>query len=354
MEKYLKNIYTIEVENIYTGDTRLLFDGNLNVKDAVNNNIDNYLQKNKLIDWGVEPNVLVITKSGAIIYPSFEEEDSLIQPNRKEVASENFKILNEGMNVQVDITLKRSSLLVISIFSFYLLISLATLSYFYRRGAIKTNMEEINRAEELNRLMELEKENKERMTSLTEDKTILSSEFKRIKNILEDSNAKTQKNEDGMIEEIIALEKKIENIHALYDGQQEENIELKEIIAKFEKGEIKSGKQKEKTSKLLTKRFRSLYKRISFHQRALLSLADLTDEMQIKVEEIIHKMDTDPSLLKIKRKVLMKKNPAAVFEISFSYNGRMYFSKGKDNKINILSIGTKNTQEKDLSFIDTL
>ncbi|RPJ79881.1 MAG: hypothetical protein EHJ94_07600 [Deltaproteobacteria bacterium] len=76
--------------------------------------------------------------------------------------------------------------------------------------------------------------------------------------------------------------------------------------------------------------------------------------MQIKAEEMIHKMDIDSSLVKIKRKVLLKKNPEAVFEITFSYNGRLYFSKGKDGKVNILSIGTKNTQEKDLAFIDSL
>jgi hypothetical protein len=354
LEKYLKKIFIAEIENIYTGDTRLLFDGNLSVKDAVNNNIDNYLQKNKLIPWGVKLNVLVITKSGAIIYPSFEEEDSLTPPSRKQIASENFAILSEGLNLQIDIFLERSSVLVISIFSSYIMLSLLTLSYFYRRGAIKAKMEEKNREEELSRMIEIEKENQKRMDMLTEDKTILANEFKRIKNILEDSKATTQKIEEGMIEEIISLEEKIKNIHSLYDEQQEENMELKEIISKYEKGEFKTRKQKEKGSKQVTKRFGSLYKTISFHNRAILGFTDLTDDMQIKAEEMIHKMDIDSNLVKVKRKILLKKNPEAVFEIPFSYNGRIYFSKGKDGKVNILSIGTKNTQEKDLAFIDSI
>ncbi|MBA4366510.1 MAG: hypothetical protein C0403_02610 [Desulfobacterium sp.] len=354
LEKYLKKIFIAEIENIYTGDTRLLFDGNLSVKDAVNNNIDNYLQKNKLIPWGVKLNVLVITKSGAIIYPSFEEEDSLTPPSRKQIASENFAILSEGLNLQIDIFLERSSVLVISIFSTYIMLSLLTLSYLYRRGAMKAKMEEKHREEELSRMIEIEKENQKRMNMLTEDKTILANEFKRIKNILEDSKVTTLKNEEGMIEEIISLEEKIKNIHDLYDEQQEENMELKEIIGKYEKGEFKTRKQKEKGSKQVTKRFTSLYKSISFHNRAILGFADLTDDMQIKAEEIIHKMEIDSNLVKVKRKVLLKKNPEAVFEIPFSYNGRIYFSKGKDGKVNILSIGTKNTQEKDLAFIDSI
>jgi len=209
LEKYFQKSYTTKIENIYTGDTRLLFDGNLNLKNAVNNNIDTFLQNDKLIPWGVKPNVLVITKSGAIIYPSFEEEDSLIQPSQKQIASENFKILSEGLDVQVDIALERSSALVISIFSSYLLLSLLTLSYLYRRGAMKAKSEEMRREEELNRLIELEKENKERMALLKEDKEILSSEFKRIKNSLEENKVKTKKNEDDMIDEIIALEENI-------------------------------------------------------------------------------------------------------------------------------------------------
>ncbi|MFH2065477.1 MAG: hypothetical protein ABIK15_09800 [Pseudomonadota bacterium] len=354
LEKYLKNVYTAEIENIYTGDTRLLFDGNLSVKDAVNNNIDNYLQKNRLIPWGVKPNILVTTRSGAIIYPSFEEDDTLVPPSRNEIADENFKILNRGLNVQVEISLERSSVLVISIFSSFILLSLIILSYLYRRGAMKAKLEDMTREKELHRLIELEKENTNRMNMLTEDKAHLSSEFKRLKNLIEDSKTTTKRNEDSMIEEIIALEEKIEKIHALYDGQQEENTELKEMIAKYEKGELKTGKQKDRLSKQVTKRFKTVYKNIAFHQRAVFNFADLTDEMQIKAEETIHQLDTDPNLVKVKRKVMMKKNPDAVFEITFSYNGRMYFSKGKDQKIQILSIGTKNTQEKDLAFIDTL
>jgi len=354
LEKYLTDVYKAEIENVYTGDTRVLFDGNIRLKDAVNNNIDNYLQSLALAPWGVKPNVIVTTKKGAIIYPSFEEEDSLLPPTREQIASENFKQLTGGMKIQVDVSLERSSFLVISIFSFFLLISILILTYYYRVGAIKAKMEYFHKEEEINRLLELEKKNRERMSELAQDRAFLSNEFKRIKNLLEDSKVKSRRNEDDMIDEIVGLEKKIDRIHSLYDGQQEENRVLKDIISQYEKGELKSGRHREKASTLVSRRFKTVYKDIIFHPKAIYGFTDLTDEMQIKAEEIVRQLDENPALIKIKRKVLTKKNIEAIFEITFSHSGRIYFSKEQGGKVKVLAIGTKNTQDKDLAFLNTL
>jgi len=72
--------------------------------------------------------------------------------------------------------------------------------------------------------------------------------------------------------------------------------------------------------------------------------------MKIKVEEIIHKLNEDPSFVLVKRKVFGKKGRATVQEVIFAYKGRLY----KDGKIEILTIGTKNTQAKDLEFLDNI
>jgi hypothetical protein len=40
--------------------------------------------------------------------------------------------------------------------------------------------------------------------------------------------------------------------------------------------------------------------------------------------------------------------------VTFAYNGRLYFSKSKENRVEVLTIGTKNTQQKDLTYIDSL
>ncbi|MCP4105432.1 MAG: hypothetical protein GY749_07835, partial [Desulfobacteraceae bacterium] len=40
IDNHLKNRFASEIEDIYIGDTRLLFEGNMRLKDAVKNNIE--------------------------------------------------------------------------------------------------------------------------------------------------------------------------------------------------------------------------------------------------------------------------------------------------------------------------
>jgi len=65
-------------------------------------------------------------------------------------------------------------------------------------------------------------------------------------------------------------------------------------------------------------------------------------------------LNEDPSLVTIKRKVFGKKGRQTVLEVVFGYKGRLYFRKKKDGKIDILIIGSKNSQPKDLEFLNTL
>ena len=116
----------------------------------------------------------------------------------------------------------------------------------------------------------------------------------------------------------------------------------------------KENKQKTNNYNRVQKRFKTLYKNISVNKRALDGFFDLTDDMRIKGEEVIHKLNEDPSLVLVKRKVFGKKSRATVQEVIFAYKGRLYFRKTKDGKIEILTIGTKNTQVKDLEFLDNL
>lgn len=63
-------------------------------------------------------------------------------------------------------------------------------------------------------------------------------------------------------------------------------------------------------------------------------------------------LDRDPDQVTAKRKVFSgKKHKTACFELLFAYNGRLYFTTSEKNKIEILVIGTKNTQAKDMAFL---
>ena len=64
--------------------------------------------------------------------------------------------------------------------------------------------------------------------------------------------------------------------------------------------------------------------------------------------------DAQADEVPIKRKLFRGKGKETVFEIVFARKGRLYFRRTKARKVDILVIGTKNTQEKDLVYLDHL
>ena len=76
--------------------------------------------------------------------------------------------------------------------------------------------------------------------------------------------------------------------------------------------------------------------------------------MQIKAEEVIHQLDAQADDVPVKRKLFRGKGKETVFEIVFAHKGRLYFRRTKTRKVDILAIGTKNTQEKDLLYLDRI
>ena len=102
----------------------------------------------------------------------------------------------------------------------------------------------------------------------------------------------------------------------------------------------------------LRKRLETLYKSADFTHRAIAGLAELPESMQIKAEEVIHQLNANADDVPIKRKLFRGKGKETVFEIVFARKGRLYFRRTKDRKVDILAVGTKNTQEKDLVYLD--
>lgn len=225
------------------------------------------------------------------------------------------------------------------------------LYYHYRSGLIKAKQDDIEKEKEIDRLLGLKKIYTEKLMTLGQDRKKLTSEAKKIKNQMEDEKEKASRNEDEMIKEIVFLEKEIETKLALQIKQQEEIDSLKEEIDQHTKSLQKESRQKTKNYPSIKKRFDAIYKNLSINERAINGFIDLTDDMKIKVEEIIHQLNEDPKLVSIKRKVFGKKGHETVLEVIFAYKGRLYYRKTKDNKIEVLVIGTKNTQTKDLDFL---
>ena len=356
IESHLNRRYAKEIGDIYTGDTRPLFDGSVRLKDAINNNIDRYLQSKPILSLGVKAKVTVSTKKNTILYPAVfnDEEGDILSSAPIQIAAENYNLMNEGLVVNVDVILEHNTLLSNAILAFYICVSVLVLFLYYRTGIKKARQEDTKKETEIARLLEFEKNHTSKLKDLIKVKQKLIAEIIKIKRKLVHERIRASKNEDDLIKEIVALEENINENIALQNEKQEEINALKGKIKLFEKERQKENKQKTNRFNRVRKRFKTLYKNISVNKRALNGFFDLTDDMKIKVEEIIHKLNEDPSFVLVKRKVFGKKGRATVQEVIFAYKGRLYFRKTKDGKIEILTIGTKNTQAKDLEFLDNL
>ena len=356
IESHLRKHYTEEIKEIYTGDSRPLFNGSVRLKDAINRNINGYLQSKTMIPLGVKVNVAVTTQQNTILYPAFfdEEEDSIQAANPMKIAAENYNLLEEGIVVKADLTLEHNTLLSNSILAFYILISVLVLYFYYKAGIKKAKQEDTEKSKKITRLLNLEKNQTKNLKALVKIKQKLTSEISDMRKRLEKERVKTIKNEEEMIKEILALEEKFNKNLTLQNTKQEEIDTLIEKIKRFEKANRKDSRQKEKTLNSVRKRFKTLYKNASINEKAINGFMDLPDDMKIKSEEIIHKLNEDQKYVKVKRKVFGKKGRITIQEVIFAYKGRLYFRNTKGSRIEILTIGTKNTQTKDLEFLDNL
>ena len=350
---YLTNKFTQDIEEISIGDAAQLFQGAITLKDAVRNNIDQYLREQKLLSWGVDVNVLVTVGSRTIIYPAVMEEapSTLFQDDAATIARENYMLLKDGLTVITDVKLPFYQLLSNLIFGFYIFISVAVLYGFYQRSLRKEKDENEEISKRFDQLRIQKNENLSRLETLKHEREKIVLEVDRLKNTLKSEKAKAKSNESDMFQEIIQLDEKLSNNLALQNKQQAEIEALREQIETFEKDRKKSNKIKAKEVELVAKRFKSLYKKITVHDRAVEGFINLTEEMRLKGEELIHRLNESPDQVPIKRKVFSGKGHASVLEVLFGYNGRLYFRKTRQI-LEIITIGTKNTQVKDLEFID--
>jgi hypothetical protein len=356
LESRLTHQYDTDLKNIYLNDITDILNGQKSLKDSVNVSIFNYLEKKMFLKLGGKVDVSVTTKTGNIIYPAIYQNESMdnipIDPVKQ--AENNFNILNEGLDIQVEAKITPFSVMAISILLFYVSLFLIGLYGYYRKGVTRTRLEEAKRKDELDQLLKLENERLKSIGSLSDEREMLLSDYSRLQKSLETEKLQAEKTEEELFSEIEALDKKLNENLSMQQEQHAEIDKLKEKIRELEKTKETISRQKQKEADKLEKRFKTLYKNIDITPRALENLADMTEDMGLKAEEIIHQLNDGPSAVGVKRKVFTKKGNITAFEVIFAYSGRLYFRKTKENKVEILTIGTKNTQTRDLAYIDTL
>ena len=356
LEKSIQAMYDQALATAYTGDTRPLFDGSVRLQEAIRANVDAFLASRKLPDWGVHVNVTVKTRDGIYLYPEayddpnsdFAGMDSLV------IARENFRLLNEGLIRRVDVKIEHNTPISSLILASCVTVPLVVLILFYRRGVKMSREEDLAQQAMIDGLANEKRDSEAQLEGLEAQRNRLAHKIETMKGELDRERRKATAAEDEMVDEWMALEEKISRHMKRQDLQRQEIDALKEKILQFEKENETKSRQLLKGMDAVRKRFNTLYKNIAVHDRAMAGFVDLSEELKIKAEEVVHQLNDAPKQVQIKRKVFGKKNRETVFEVIFAYKGRLYFRNVSGKRVEVLVIGTKLTQNKDLAFLDKL
>ncbi|MBW1704757.1 MAG: hypothetical protein JRJ86_06275 [Deltaproteobacteria bacterium] len=361
LEGYFQKREAAKLNQIIIQDFEALYEGRYTVKEEINRNIGEYLSRSLMFTLGVRMHILLKTKDEHILYPALfrkdlnspHSEDNYSElPTRSlnfvEVASENYRILNQGLILSVDVRIKHNSWLSNSVLVFYVFLFVLILRRFIKKGIREVERQE---TEQKNLIQRLSDQLTLAEKRLKQAKGKEDNYLGRIENLKKEKK-ELSKDVDVFMEEMEGLESGLKEQRELKEEMEFEVIQLKEDMDRL-KVKFKKPKQKKK-AETTHKRFKVLYKNLIFTDRAVEGFLSLTDGFQLKAEEVIHKLNEDDTQVTVKRKVFGKGGKMNILEADFSYSGRIYYQKDSQHKTTVVTIGTKNTQEKDLAYIGSV
>ncbi|WP_462323896.1 hypothetical protein [Desulfoplanes sp.] len=349
----LETKFSNDLESIYLGDTTALLQGKVGLRDMVTRNINGYFSGSNARYWGVKPNVMVTTKDNEIIYPSSFENGATIGPaDTLDTAQKNYDLLNQGLELTVNLSVSPGSPAGLALLAFYIVVDIVLLFGGYRRGLKKALSEEARKDARIRELRDKERQFAERIEELDALRDNLEAKVTVVRKELVQERRQASANEDGMLEEIVTLEEQLEKTRLSQESQCAEIEELREQIDGLNNKPARKQTRKAKGNDSLEKRMHALYKNLDIHDRTIQGIEDLAEDMRIKAEEVILQLNTDPALVTVKRKVFGRGRKTKVLEVAFGYNGRLYFRHKSAGGIEVLCVGTKNSQNRDLEFLD--
>jgi len=269
LKSHLQKKYLNEIEEIYLGGTQSLFNGNVDLEKAVNENINQYLKNKKLLSWGIKISLTVVSNNGKIIYPMIYDDDeiSVQLPNPLQVAEENYIMLSEGFKIHADVEIRHNTLLANFIIFFYSVFFICSYIFYLKYLNKKVFLKDIEKKEQLPRLVAKEKKYVASLKSHERQRNVLSLELTSLKKEFVKQKRKASHNEEEMFNEIVNLEERIKKNDELQHQQKEEMDRLKKEIrfnnANYHLKRTAKGTNTEK------KRLNSIYKNINMNDRAL-------------------------------------------------------------------------------------
>jgi hypothetical protein len=357
LEQYAGRRIQAELERVYLGDVARLLDGEHPLKAAIQQNVQRYLDHSTWKAMGCRITVTVKTRQNTLLYPLFGTDDPSPEgqdPPTMEIAIINYRLINETPEVVTTLDIPQNSLLTLTVLGFCILLSFGGISFYYFQWYRHHNAYAQHQAEEQNRLKSLGEQYRSQTTTLEQEHALMTDELKQLRSTLMLEKDKTNANEEEMLAEIIALEEKISEKTKRYEKQQQELAQLQIKLEQVEKAPYKKQADNAKPAEMARKRLNTLYKNIHIQDRAVAGYLNLTEELKIKCEEVLHQLNDDPSKVQIKRKVFGKKNRATVLEVVFGYKGRLYYCLQPNRMVEVPVIGTKNSQQSDLVYLDRL
>jgi hypothetical protein len=356
LESWLQGRYQAQIAAIYRGNTQSLLTGQTRLEDALAKNIDAFLKTLWLPRLGVRLQVMVVSGQGTIVYPSSAalSDDNPFSTDPVATANENRRLLNQGLHLDVAVAIGHDTLFSVSLLLLFVAVALIVLWRFYSLGVRAAQTEAQARQAEMERLRALQEDGSNRLNDLIAQRARLEGQLAQIREELSKEKSKAARNESDLIEELATLEQSLIERQTL---QQQLEAQMAELQARLEQetaGQGKSERAKTKAETAIARRFEALYKQLIVGERAIKGFVDLPEEIKIKAEELLSQLNHSPDQVPVKRKVFSKKNSPTVLEAVFAYKGRLYFRRTGPNQIEVLAIGTKLTQTKDLAYLQTI
>ncbi len=359
LEAYLNAGYDRKISNILIGDPAPALEGSQTIERLVSENISDFLSRDYLTkNAGVAISVFVTTQEDRVIYPSLSGTSDPVSgeseiPAPELVAKLNYDILNQGLDTRVEIRLDHGTWLPNLILLILLGIALAVFLPVYRSASKRVAQDRAQDQTLVKKLKAIGAKNKKGMARLKKEKKTLFKRLAKLENRYGEHREKSKINEEEMFDEIILLEEERDNYAALKAEKEAEIEKLQSRIQKIERR--KSGGTRRNEFEFLSKRFAAVYKQVDMNRKAVSGFFSLNEDQQIKAEEVIHQLDRNPDQVTIKRKVFSgKKHKTSVLEVLFAYNGRLYFHTLPNNRLEVLVIGTKKSQTRDMEFLQKL
>ena len=342
-------------------------EGKKRMEDEIAGIIGHHLDTSYGIKAGIQAEIFVKTKTNRLLYPQFnfqkagkfgpyiahDEQKPASPEDMARIAENNQRILQEGIQLVLNVNIPRNSWLANGILTFYIMLFVFLPYWAY---LLKTKEA---RELEISKEMAIEAANKkltdaqEKLAEVSAREMKDQSEIKRLKTDLDLADAKVRETENEALAELEILDQDLQKSIKLKEELETEVRCLEKELIKIESSPITTNKQQKEIIDT-AKRFKTLYKNLEITLRAIDGFMSLEANMQLQAEELIHKINEDGSKVLVKRKVLTRKGAIPVFECEFGRNGRIYWSVGPGGKRQVWIIGTKNTQSKDLAYLDKL